>query len=329
MRQFFHLTIVSLVFPAALPAADALKPIDIEITVRAPIAEVWAAWTTNDGAQKWFAPKTNIELRPGGAYEILFSPDKPAGQRGAEDLHVQSYLPQEMLAFEWNAPPQFAKARPQRTWVVVRFTDLGDGSVRLRLTHTGFAGQAAARPDEKGEWEQVRDYFTKAWAKVLEMCRKHCEKDATADESRQVCEAVIDAPAAAVWAALTTKAGVEAWMVAHAEIDWKVGGKMLTQYSAAGKIGDPNTIENIVLAFEPNRFYSIRVGKPPEKFPFKEAIKSVWHVIYLEDAGPGRTRARIVGLGYGSDDEAKKMRAFFEKGNSYTLKKLQEHFAGK
>jgi uncharacterized protein YndB with AHSA1/START domain len=175
----------------------------------------------------------------------------------------------------------------------------------------------------------VREYFAKAWPTVLEMCRKHLEKDATGDESRQVCEAVIDAPAAAVWAALTTKAGVEAWMVAHAEIDWKVGGKMLTHYSAAGKIGDPGTIENIVLAFEPNHFYSINVGKPPEKFPFKEAIKNVWHVIYLEDAGPGRTRVREVGMGYGTDDEAKKMRAFFERGNAYTLKKLQEHFSKK
>src|SRR5262249_25087945 len=176
---------------SGIRAADSLKPIDIETTIRAPLAEVWDAWTTNAGAQKWFAPKTNIEVKPGGAFEILFSPDKPVGQRGAEGLHVQSYLPQEMLAFEWNAPPQFPRARAQRTWVVVRLSDLADGTVRLRLTHTGFADHAAARPEEKSEWEQLRTYFTKAWPTVLEMCRKHCEKDSTTDDSRQVCEAVI------------------------------------------------------------------------------------------------------------------------------------------
>ena len=34
----------------------------------------------------------------------------------------------------------------------------------------------------------------------------------------------------------------------------------------------------------------------------------------------------MVGLGYGSDEESKKMRGFFAQGNAYTLKKMQEHF---
>jgi uncharacterized protein YndB with AHSA1/START domain len=321
--------IFGLLCVAGTRGADGLKPIELEVTVRAPLAAAWEAWATNDGAQKWFAPRTNIELKPGGAYEILFAPDKPAGERGAEDLHVLCYLPREMLAFEWNAPPQFAKARPQRTWVVLRFSDLGDGTVRMRLSHAGFAERAAAHADERAEWEQVHAYFTKAWPTVLGNLRKHLEKDAAPDESRQVCEAVIEAPIADVWHALTTKEGTEKWEFAHAEFDLRVGGTMRTHYSKNGKIGDPGTIENTFLALEPNRMFAIRVGKAPERFPFKEAIKSVWHVCYLEEAGPGRTRVRIVGLGYGADEESKKMRAFFEKGNNYTLKKLQEHFAAK
>ena len=71
----------------------------------------------------------------------------------------------------------------------------------------------------------------------------------------------------------------------------------------------------------------MRIGKPPEKFPFKEAAKSVWHVLTFEEAGPGRTRLRITGLGYGTDEESKKMGGFFEAGNAYTLKKLQDHLA--
>ena len=47
------------------------------------------------------------------------------------------------------------------------------------------------------------------------------------------------------------------------------------------------------------------------------------------DAGDGRTRFRLVGLGYGTDEESKKLRAFFEKGNAFTLKKMQEHFQKK
>jgi len=159
---------------------------------------------------------------------------------------------------------------------------------------------------------------------------KRTKAAADADDlTLQVTEGIIDAPVEAVWSAMTTKPGLESWNVAHAEIDLTVGGKMLTHYSAAGKIGDPNTIENIVLSFEPKRMFSIKVGKPPEKFPFNEAVKNVWHVMTFEEAGAGRTRLRMVGLGYGADDDSKKLWAFFEKGNAYTLKKLQDHFAVK
>jgi len=151
----------------------------------------------------------------------------------------------------------------------------------------------------------------------------------TEADDRLVTEGIIEAPVDAVWAAFTTKGGQESWNVAHAEIELKIGGKMRTHYDAKGRIGDPNTIENSILSFEPKRMLSIQVTNPPEKFPFKDAVKNMWTVIYFSDAGPGRTRLRIVGLGFGNDEDSQKLRGFFDKGNAYTLKKLQEKFAGK
>ena len=150
-----------------------------------------------------------------------------------------------------------------------------------------------------------------------------------ASTAQQVVEGMINAPVNTVWAALATKEGQESWNVAHAEIDLKVGGKMQTHYDPAGRIGDPNTIENTILCFEPCRMLAIQVLNPPEKFPFKNAIKKIWTVIYFEDAGPSLTRLRIVGNGYGDDEESRKLRSFFEKGNAYTLQKLQEKFMAK
>ncbi len=163
------------------------------------------------------------------------------------------------------------------------------------------------------------------WAPVVEQTSKR--RQATAEPGQLVSVGVIDAPIDAVWAAFTTKEGQESWNVAHAQIELKVGGKMLTHYDPKGQIGDPNTIENIILSFEPKRMLSIQVGKPPEKFPFKDAITKVWTVIRFEEAGSGRTRLIVTGLGYGDDDESQKLRGFFEKGNAYTIKKLQEKFA--
>jgi hypothetical protein len=74
---------------------------------------------------------------------------------------------------------------------------------------------------------------------------------------------------------------------------------------------------------------TIQVGKPPAKFPYKDAIKNVWTVIYLEEIGSKQTRVRIVGNGYGTDEQSLKLRGFFDNGNTYTLKKLQEKFTGK
>jgi hypothetical protein len=104
---------------------------------------------------------------------------------------------------------------------------------------------------------------------------------------------------------------------------------MRTHYDSKGRIGDPKTIENTIISYDPERMLSMRVTKPPEGFPFPDVVKGMWTVIYLEAAGPRATRVRFVGLGFGGDEESQKMRAFFDRGNAYTLKKLQERFAQK
>jgi uncharacterized protein YndB with AHSA1/START domain len=141
--------------------------LEFQQIVNAPVRAVWKAWTTNEGVQTFFAPKANIDLRPGGAYEILFTPENPPGQRGAEDLRVLSFLPGEMLSFEWSAPPQFAHARPQRTWVVLMFDELEPGKTRVRLSHLGWDLKKTEFPEHVEEWDKVREYFAKAWPNVL------------------------------------------------------------------------------------------------------------------------------------------------------------------
>jgi hypothetical protein len=51
--------------------------------------------------------------------------------------------------------------------------------------------------------------------------------------------------------------------------------------------------------------------------------------MHFEPLGPARTRLQLIGLGYGPDEESRKLRAFFQKGNAYTLKKLQDWFVAK
>lgn len=153
--------------------------------------------------------------------------------------------------------------------------------------------------------------------------------DAAAEDGRLAHEGVVAAPVKDVWAAFTTKKGQESWMVAHSEVELKVGGRMRTHYDPKGAIGDPKTIENEIISYDPGRMISIRVTKAPEGFPFPNAVKGMWTVVYFEATGPQMTRVRIVSLGFGDDEESKKMRAFFDRGNAYTLRKLQERFSPK
>ncbi len=172
--------LAALVFVPTLRAAaadDPLFPITASAVVHAPVAEVWRAWTTDEGLRAFLVEGSKVELRPGGPYEIYFSMQAPEGSRGSEGCTVLSYLPEKMLSFQWNAPPKFEHARFIHTWVVVNFEALSPDRTRVELTHLGFAERAAAHPDHRAEWEEVRAYFVNAWPFVLGALTEHFAPD--------------------------------------------------------------------------------------------------------------------------------------------------------
>ena len=142
-----------------------------------------------------------------------------------------------------------------------------------------------------------------------------------------VTEGVVDAPPDSVWKAFTTAAGLESWMAPHASVDLRIGGMMQAVYAPDAPLGGPSTIENTILAYEPTRMLAIRVSKAPEGFPFPNAVRNMWTVVYFEAVDGAKTRVREVSLGFGTDDESQKMRQFFDRGNAYTMTELQKRFA--
>jgi uncharacterized protein YndB with AHSA1/START domain len=133
--------------------------IDKSVVVAAPRVEVWRAFTTEDGAQTFFAPRAKIGLELGGPYELFFDLEQPAGLRGGEGMRVLSFVPEEMLSFEWNAPPSLAAARAGAcSFVVVGIADR-DGATHVRLRHLGIE-----RMQQAGE---VEAYFRRAWDMVM------------------------------------------------------------------------------------------------------------------------------------------------------------------
>ena len=139
-------------------------------------------------------------------------------------------------------------------------------------------------------------------------------------------EGTINAPLEAVWNVWTTGDGYKSLGVAQADVDFRVGGLIRSRYSASGPLGDEETIENRILAYEPRRMLALRINRPPKSFPFKEAWKNTWTVVTLTDLGNNRTHLRVASMGFGTDEESKAMQRFFKIGNASTLKTLQKHF---
>lgn len=152
----------------APPAGDQASTIEVERIINASLEDVWRVWTTTHGMSDVLGVPVNIDLRIGGPFEIHFSPTAPEGSRGSEGCKVLSFLPQRMLSFSWNAPPEFPAVRngDRKTTVVVLFESIDSDRTRVRLHHLDWptvaeAGSAAA------EWQGTHEYFARAWPRFL------------------------------------------------------------------------------------------------------------------------------------------------------------------
>jgi uncharacterized protein YndB with AHSA1/START domain len=150
--------------PAVAATGPDVRSFTVETDVAAPREEVWLAWTSAEQIDSWWGPaNSNIDFRIGGSFEILFNKDAEPGSQGSEGCVYLGYVPNEMISFTWNAPPHLP-LREEHTWVVITFAPT-DGGTHVRLTHTGFL----TGPD----WDDYMEYFTNAWASVLDVLATH------------------------------------------------------------------------------------------------------------------------------------------------------------
>lgn len=276
-----------------------------ETVVKGSPEQVFKLWTTSDGIAKFFSPESKIELKLGGAYDIYMSmkdPDKQ-GKRGAEGARILGYIENEMLAFDWGFPPAVESLRyaGAKTQVVLRFINLGDGRVRVKLTQLGWG----AGPD----WDKGYEYFDKAWGHVLQQLQDYLEKNHTSSEApaakqkswddqhvkvtsyespikRQDFEMIVPVPVDNVWNLLATSEGFKMLGAKEPLVELKPGGA----YSFWP--GAPNK----VLAFVPGEMLCTSGSAPPE---FPNVRKGgAWSAYFLEPAGAGKTRLRLACVGW-------------------------------
>ena len=123
----------------------------IELTIPAPRAAVWEAFSTSEGLSTWLTPGAVVDLRPGGEWTAHF----PGSTGGGTIL---SFIPQQELVLAALAPDKFPAVRAARTHVVFRFESRGDSTL-VRLTQTGW--------QDGPEWDRAYEYLASGNAQLL------------------------------------------------------------------------------------------------------------------------------------------------------------------
>lgn len=145
----------------------------------------------------------------------------------------------------------------------------------------------------------------------------------SAAEDPLVKEALVEGSVDEIWPMITTKAGMESWMVAHAEVDLRAGGLLRTNHDPNGKIGDNQTVTNRIRMVTPKRLFVFEVTQAPARFPFAGPVVGTWYEVTLIPQGPKRTRVRCVGRGFDGGPVGYAMRTFFERGSDWAFEQLQ------
>jgi uncharacterized protein YndB with AHSA1/START domain len=142
----------------------------------------------------------------------------------------------------------------------------------------------------------------------------------------QVTEGFVNAPVGEVWRLFTSPEGYKAMGAAQADVRLAIGGEIRSHIDPQGTLGDPETIVNEILAYEPQRMLAIRVRQAPASFPHRDAVAGTWTVISMNAAGENMTQVRIVGLGYDDTPASQAARRFFTEGNRWSLDQLAKRY---
>jgi hypothetical protein len=124
------------------------RPIEIEITIKAPVDAVWRAITEADGLTRWFCREARVTPGEGGSVWISWG----NGIEGESPITI------------WE-PNKRLRTGSEETGIVDYYLDGGSGETRLRIVQSGF-GQ---------DWGPEYDAVKGAWPVFLWLLRRTLE----------------------------------------------------------------------------------------------------------------------------------------------------------
>ncbi len=138
---------------------------------------------------------------------------------------------------------------------------------------------------------------------------------------------IVNAPLSDAWNAFTTDDGFERWAVPVTHITLGNDGMMESSYEISSKIGDPDNIQNRIVAYMPQKLLVLQNAHVPKGAPFDPVlIATLRTIITFEPVDATHTRVTEAQVGYGEGAGYDTMYQHFRDGNAYSLHSLAQSF---
>ncbi|MEO9633686.1 MAG: SRPBCC domain-containing protein [Parasphingorhabdus sp.] len=132
-----------------LEIADADERIILQniAVISSPVADVWAAFATEDGYKSWAVPVAFVDFRVGGFFETSYNPEAKIGDPANIKNEILAYIPEQLLVLKnTQAPPGFASRDIlDRLVSVFQFEALENGQTKITISGIGYG------PDEESQ----------------------------------------------------------------------------------------------------------------------------------------------------------------------------------
>ncbi|WP_237064843.1 SRPBCC family protein [Microbulbifer guangxiensis] len=141
-----------------------------EVSIEAPVSEVWRAYTTSAGWMAWAAPLAEVDLRAGGTIRTHYGKDAKIGDPGTITLHIVNYVPERILTLRAELSERWPAVMQEddgKLMNVVVFEAQGESRTRLQSYGVGYR--------DLPEYDNLMQFFISANEGLFEKLKDHVE----------------------------------------------------------------------------------------------------------------------------------------------------------
>ncbi len=139
-----------------------------EVTVAAPVDEVWNAYTTSEGWMAWAVPQAEANFVPGGSIRTAYEGE--VGDPGTITLQIVNFVPHRVLTLQTDVQenwPEFMQEDADRLYNIILFTEVGENQTRIESYGVGYGNSP--------QYENLLQYFNSANKTLMANLKRYVE----------------------------------------------------------------------------------------------------------------------------------------------------------